>query len=46
MWQIYGEKEVCGTRGGLASRRKQSKKEVFQKIAERRNIALKLIMKK
>lgn len=30
-------RKKCGTRGGLASRRKQSKKEVFQKIAERRN---------
>ena len=24
MWQIYGEKETCGTKGGLVSGKKQS----------------------
>ena len=28
MWQIYGEKETCGTKGGLVSGWKQSKKSV------------------
>ena len=28
MWQIDGEKETCGTKGGLVSKRKQSKKLV------------------
>ena len=28
MWQICGEKETCGTKGGLASGQKQSKKTV------------------
>ena len=28
MWQICGEKETCGTKGGLASGRKQSMKPV------------------
>ena len=26
MWQIYGEKVTCGTKGGLVSKRKQSMK--------------------
>ena len=28
MWQIYGEKETCGTKGGLVSRWKRSMKLV------------------
>jgi len=28
MWQIDGEKETCGTKGGLASRWKQGMKPV------------------
>ena len=28
MWQIYGEKETCGTKGGLVSGWKQSMKSV------------------
>ena len=28
MWQIYGEKVMCGTKGGLVSGWKQSKKTV------------------
>ena len=28
MWQIYGEKETCGTKGGLVSKWKQSMKLV------------------
>ena len=28
MWQICGEKETCGTKGGLVSKWKQSKKLV------------------
>lgn len=28
MWQIYGEKETCGTQGGLVRDWKQSKKIV------------------
>jgi len=28
MWQIYGEKEMCGTKGGLVSKWKQSMKHV------------------
>ena len=28
MWQIYGEKETCGTKGGLASGWKQCMKSV------------------
>ena len=28
MWQIYGEKVTCGTKGGLVSGWKQSRKSV------------------
>ena len=39
MWQIYGEKETCGTKGGLVSGWKQSMKSVsnneWQEVSRR-----------
>ncbi len=35
MWQIYGEKETCGTRGGLVSEWKQSKKFIVTTNGEK-----------
>ena len=35
MWQIYGEKVTCGTKGGLVSKRKQSMKLVVTTNGEK-----------
>ncbi len=35
MWQIYGEKETCGTKGGLVSKWKQSMKLVVTTNGEK-----------
>ena len=35
MWQIGGEKETCGTKGGLVSKRKQSMKLVVTTNGEK-----------
>ncbi len=35
MWQIDGEKVTCGTKGGLASKRKQSMKLVVTTNGEK-----------
>ena len=44
MWQIYGEKEMCGTKGGLVSGWKQSMKSVsnneWQEVSRSHSVRL------